>query len=131
MNKTDWPYEDIVDLPHHVSKSHAPMPMIKRAAQFAPFAALSGYDDAVAETARLTDTMAFLPDDVVAELNRKITEALERQAVVAITYFIPDEKKAGGRYAVAEGRIKKADMGEIVLENGLKIEMERVVQADV
>ena len=67
-----WPYEDIVNLPHHVSDTHTPMPMIKRAAQFAPFAALTGYDDAVEETARLTDAMIELSDEQVAELNRKL-----------------------------------------------------------
>ena len=73
-----WPYEDIVNLPHHVSIRHTPMPMNKRAAQFAPFAALTGYEDAVAETARLTDNRIVLTEDAAQDLNRKITYALEQ-----------------------------------------------------
>ena len=74
MSAAEWPYEDIMNLPHHVSARHAPMPMIKRAAQFAPFSALAGYDDAIAETARLTaercdgeaerPALVEVPDDV-------------------------------------------------------------------
>ncbi|MBR2528744.1 MAG: hypothetical protein IKE58_09790 [Blautia sp.] len=116
-----WPYEDIVDLPHHVSKKHPQMPMIKRAAQFAPFAALTGYEDAVEETARLTEEKVELEDSAADELNRKIHEAVRSGGRVTITYFVPDKKKSGGAYVKAAGRIKKAEMGRIVMGDGLSI----------
>ena len=122
----EWPYEDIVNLPHHVSKKHPQMPMIKRAAQFAPFAALTGYDDALEETARLTDEMVELENSAVDELNRKINEAVRSGGRVTVTYFSPDKKKAGGTYIKADGRIKKAGMGRIVMNDGLSITAENI-----
>ena len=122
----EWPYEDIVNLPHHVSKKHPQMPMIKRAAQFAPFAALAGYDDAVEETARLTDEMVELEDSAVDELHRKINEALCSGGEVTVTYFVPDTKKSGGRYVRTAGLIKKAGMGRIVMNDGLSIPVESI-----
>ncbi len=118
---TDWPYEDIVDLPHHVSKTHPQMAMIKRAAQFAPFAALTGYGDAVTETARLTDDRIEMSETALEELNRRITEAVAGQRTVSVTYFVPDQKKAGGSYRTVTGRIRKMEMGEIVLDDGMRI----------
>ena len=103
-NTGGWPYEAIVNLPHHVSARHPPMPIAKRAAQFAPFAALTGYDDAVAETARLTDEQVDLTEEAVSELGRQINEA-----------------KAGGVYLETTGKIKKIESGEIVLEDGRRI----------
>ena len=122
----EWPYEDIVNLPHHVSGKHPRMPMIKRAAQFAPFAALTGYDDAVEETARLTDEMIELEEGAVDELNRKINEAVHSGGRVVVTYFAPDKKKSGGAYIKASGRIKKAGMGRIVMNDGLSIIAENI-----
>ena len=129
----EWPYEDIVNLTHHVSKKHPQMPMIKRAAQFAPFAALTGYDDAVEETARLTDEMVELEEGAVDELNRKINEAVHSGGRVVVTYFAPDKKKSGGAYIKASGRIKKAGMGRIVMDDGLSIpagNIREIEQAD-
>lgn len=127
-----WPYEDIVNLPHHVSDTHAPMPMEKRAAQFAPFAALTGYEDAVEETARLTDEKIMLSETEIDELNRRIRDAISEKRRITIRYFVPDEKKSGGSYETVSGRIKKTESGEIVLENGLRIPAEDVagVQED-
>ena len=122
-NTAGWPYEDIVNLPHHVSGRHTPMPMIKRAAQFAPFAALTGHEDAVAETARLTE-------DAAQELNREITDALAGGLEIRIVHFVPDEKKAGGSYRETAGKIRKIEMGEIVLEDGQRIPAGDVVKAE-
>lgn len=116
-----WPYEDIVNLPHHVSKKHPQMPMIKRAAQFAPFAALTGYDDAVEEAARLTEEMAELEEGAVDELDRRINEAVHSGGRVTVTYFVPDKNKSGGAYVRMTGRIKKTGMGGIVMDDGLSI----------
>ncbi len=125
---TGWPYEDIVNLPHHVSGKHAPMPLDKRAAQFAPFAALTGYEDAISETARLTDELIFLPEEAADELGRKIAEAMEQRTEIVIRYFVPDSKKAGGQYVEAAGKVKKAELGQVTLENGPTIDMGLIVE---
>ena len=125
----NWPYEDIVNLPHHVSGRHASMPLIKRAAQFAPFAALTGYDDAIAETARLTDDRIVVTEDAARELNRRITYALEHGLELRIVHFIPDERKAGGSYRETTGKIRKIEMGIIVLEDGQRIPTADVIEA--
>ena len=116
-----WPYEDIVDLPHPVSKKRPQMPLQKRAAQFAPFAALTGYEAVVEETARLTDEKVELEDGAVEELNRKLKEAVDLGKRVTVTYFVPDKKKAGGAYVKATGRIKDARMGRILMDDGVSI----------
>jgi len=126
MSEKPWPYEDIVNQPHHVSKKHPPMEMIKRAAQFAPFAALTGYGDAVEETARLTNDKAVLAEDTLAEMDRKVSDALILGNEVTITYFIPDERKDGGRYDTAKGKIIKAEMGMICLDDGTKINADSI-----
>ena len=128
-DKGEWPYEDIVGLPHHVSSTHIPMPMIKRAAQFAPFAALTGYGDAVAETARLTDDRMDLTEDAVNELNRQIYEASASGREIRIVYFVPDDRKAGGAYMEVKGKIRKIEPGEIILEDGSRIRTEDIVDA--
>ena len=125
--KKPWPYEDIVNLPHHVSKKHPPMPMINRAAQFAPFAALTGYDDAVRESARLTDEMITLDETAVIDLNRKLNDAAVGRHEICLRYFVPDEKKQGGSYQVAQGCIRKIESGMIILSSGEKIPVGRIV----
>ena len=121
-----WPYEDIVNLPHHVSKKHPPMPMAKRAAQFAPFAALTGYGDAVTETARFTDNMVTLDESAIDELEWKLREAVMMDKDITITYFVPDEKKDGGSYVSVSGRIHKIENGMIVMDSGVRIPFERI-----
>ena len=128
-HKNEWPYEDIVNLPHHVSSVHMPMPIIKRAAQFAPFAALTGYDDAVAETARLTDDRVDLTEDAVNELSRRIHEAFASGREIRIIHFVPDDRKDGGAYVEITGKIRKIEAGEIILEDGSRIQTEDVVDA--
>ena len=109
------PYDDIIELPHHVSAKHPNMPMLDRAAQFSPFAALVGYDDAILETTRLTDEKTVLSEESKEELNQKlqiISEHLNDDPEVSITYFLPDTKKAGGAYVTATGYVNKIDLLE-------------------
>ena len=106
-------YSDMLDLPHHVSTRHAHLPMESRAAQFSPFAALTGYGDAIDETARLTDPLAQLDDDRKAELDEKLR--LLRNALpqaVRITHFVPDARKAGGAYRTDAVTVRKIDAVE-------------------
>lgn len=106
------PYEDIINLPHPTSTKYPRMSMINRAAQFSPFAALSGYDAAIQETARLTDQRILLDDHAKAALDEKLrllVEAINEQPEAAITYFLPDKKKTGGEYITIAGRVKRID----------------------
>ena len=103
-------YDDIINMPHHKSKTRKPMPVENRAAQFAPFAALTGYDDAVKETARLTDSRAELDETVKAEINAVliyIAQHPEQKPEVKITYFRPDDKKTGGAYITVSGVVSE------------------------
>ena len=112
MSNAESQYADIINLPHHVSKKRAQMNLIDRAASFAPFAALTGYDDAVKETARLTDTKLELDENTKEILNDKLQIVLEMNSddlPVSITYFVPDKKKTGGAYVVKTGTIKRYD----------------------
>lgn len=125
-------YDDIIDLPHHVSSSHPHMPMIDRAAQFMPFRALTGYEDAVHETARLTDERMELTEDEKLRLNATLQELVDRIAdrpEVTVTYFQPDTRKAGGAYVCVTGQIEKIniDKGALVLTGGKRILIEEVV----
>ena len=125
------PYEDIIHLPHHVSSSHPHMPRKDRAAQFAPFAALTGHAAAIAETARLTDRKMELDEDTRAELDRRqaiLLEHIDQQPEVTVTWFAPDEKKDGGAYVTTTGRLKKIDQVEriLVLTDGTRIPLEDV-----
>lgn len=120
------PYDDMIYLPRHVSPKHPPMPLADRAAQFSPFAALSGYEDAIRETARLTGERAVLEEEQQAALDRRLRFALEHIAErreLSVTYFQPDTKKSGGAYVTAAGVLKKIDRnrGEVVLEDGRRI----------
>ena len=104
-------YNDIINLPRPKSK-HEPMPMSDRAAQFSPFAALTGYEDAIGETARLTDARVELGESAVEELERKLKNLASRLAdrpTASITYFIPDERKDGGAYVTYTGTLKSID----------------------
>lgn len=106
------PYDDIINLPHHVSRTRPQMPRADRAAQFAPFSALVGYGAALVETARLTDRRIELEEDDRAALDRKQQELLERigeRPEVAITWFVPDARKDGGQYITTVGRLKRID----------------------
>lgn len=102
-------YEELLHLPHHVSSIHPQMSRIERAAQFAPFAALAGYADAVRETARQTQPRIELDEYEQAELDHRLSQALETYTTVRITYFVPDCRKNGGSYASIIGIIRKID----------------------
>lgn len=125
-------YDSIINLPHHVSPTRPKMSLLDRAAQFAPFAALNGYDDAVKETARLTDGEAVLDDGQIARLNERlmiISENLPTESEVEITYFVPDEKKSGGKYLTAFGVVKKILEFEhlVVMHGGEQIPISRII----
>ena len=112
MNKN---YDDIINLPHHVSKKRPQMSIEQRSAQFAPFAALTGYDEAVKETARRTDRRIELEEGQKEILNNKllyILENIESKPEITFTYFLPDNKKSGGKYIDKTGIVRKIDMIE-------------------
>ena len=128
-------YNEIMGLPHHVSKTRPQMPMSDRAAQFAPFAALTGYDAAIKETGRLTDERIELDVEVLSALDMKyqlLMEALDEAPEVTITYFRPDERKAGGKFVSAVGAVKKIDDFErrITMRDGTRIPMDDVLSID-
>ena len=112
MENISHKYDDIISLPHHVSKKHPQMSLHDRAAQFSPFAALTGHKAAINETARLTDEKQILSEDVIAKLNEQlnlIKENIGTNPIVTITYFVPDDKKSGGAYISYTGVVKKID----------------------
>ena len=125
-------YDDIIKLPHHVSKRHPQMSIMARSAQFAPFAALSGYDEAVKETARLTDKRLEIDDGLKSILNNKLQYILENINInpeVVFTYFVYDKKKTGGKYIEKIGIVKKIDLIEkyIQLTDKSKIPIEEII----
>ena len=128
-------YDEIMGLPHHISKTRPQMPMSDRAAQFAPFAALTGYDAAIKETGRLTDERIELDVEALSALDMKyqlLMEALDEAPEVTITYFRPDERKAGGKYVSAVGAVKKIDDFErrITMRDGTRIPTDDVLSID-
>ena len=105
-------YDDIINLPHHVSAVHPQMSMMNRAAQFAPFAALTGHAAAIEETARLTDSQMELADEDSEVLNQKMAylrEVISSHPKISVTYFEPDRKKSGGAYKTIEGELQNID----------------------
>lgn len=108
----DHKYDDIINLSHHVSARHPQMPLSDRAAQFSPFAALTGHDAAIRETARLTDAFAELDEGRKAEIDEQLQWIKENQSQkpeIEIVYFHPDLTKSGGAYMTFRGRVKKVD----------------------
>ena len=125
-------YDDIINLPHHVSPTRKRMSMHDRAAQFAPFAALVGYDDAVAEIARLTEARPELDAQEQWAINERlayIADHIHEQPEVRIQYFVPDEYKSGGAIVEVSGKVKKisATDGTIVMADGCKIRLSDIV----
>ncbi len=121
-------YDDIINLPHYEPKHHPRMSMWNRAAQFAPFAALTGYDAAIRESGRFTDGWVGLSESGNEEMNRKmelIVSMLPEHPSVAIEYFVPDEHKAGGSYQTYTGNVRRIDEYEqmMVMTDGKKIEL--------
>lgn len=126
-------YDDIINLTHHVSSKHPRMSLEARSAQFAPFAALTGYDDQVKETARLTNERKELADGLKMILNEKILRIQDKLDVmpeVIITYFVPDLRKKGGEYVTVTGKVKKIDEMKhlIILENKKEIPIQEIIE---
>ena len=129
-------YDDIINLPHHVSPTRPRMSMHDRAAQFAPFAALVGYDDAVAETARLTESRPELDEQEQRAINEclaYIADHIHEQPEVRIKYFVPDDRKSGGAIVVTSGEVQKisATDGTIVMADGCKIRLSEIVDLSI
>ena len=128
-------YDDIIDLPHHVSKLHGHMSMKERAAQFSPFAALTGHSDALDESARLTSKKIELSDDEKNLLDRKLKMVMDctgKETVFSFTYFIPDILKDGGEYKISKGAVHKINLtkGIIYLCDGTIINIEDIINID-
>lgn len=130
-------YEDIIGLPHHVSPKRSPMSMQDRAAQFSPFAALTGFEAAIAETGRITDKKMELDDELRELLDRKqhhLQELIACRPEITVTYFVPDAKKGGGAYIRVSGRLKQVDeyARELILADGMKIPLDDIadIQSD-
>ena len=134
-HKNESDYADIMDRKHHQSATRPHMSMAERAAQFSPFAALTGYDAAIKETGRLTDEKIELDEEALTALDMKyqlLMDALDDAPEVTITFFQPDERKAGGKYVSAVGAVKKIDDFErrITMQDGAKIPMDAVLSID-
>ncbi len=128
-------YEDIISLEHHVSIKHPRMPVADRAAQFSPFAALTGFDAAIWETARLTDEEIELDEYLKVELNAKLLEIsnkLRECPHVLITYFKPDIKKSGGAYIAHKGRVRKIENEKtLIMADGAKIQIDAIIDIEL
>ncbi len=130
------PYDDIIHLPHHVSKTRKRLSAASRAAQFSPFAALTGYDDAIRETARLTDSAGELCEDETARLDgalRYLADHLGEAPEVTVRYFVPDGRKSGGAYVRATGRVRRLDVMEqrLLLTDGTAIPFGRIYDISI
>lgn len=132
QNNDDHRYDDMIDLPHHVSTKHPQMSLYERAAQFSAFKALTGYEDCVTEAARLTGERIDLDDASMSLLNGKVQilqDSIKSRPNITITYFVPDKKKTGGEYVTASGSIKRIDEVErvIIFSDGKVIQIDDVI----
>ena len=128
-------YDDIINLPHHVSKTRPQMPVIDRAAQFAPFAALSGYEAAIKEASRQTCERMEIDDYVKDILSYKlqiISDRIKEYSKISITYFQPDSKKDGGSYQTAGGTVSKIDIEErtVTMTDGVVIPIDEIIRIE-
>lgn len=125
-------YDDIINLPHHESKVHPKMTLYNRSAQFAPFAALTGYDDAIVETTRLTDKRINIDESLKEVINsklQKIESMINEHPLIEVTYFIKDKRKDGGSYTTISGNVKRIDTDNnlIILTNKSKIPISEII----
>ena len=125
-------YDDIIDLPHHESKKHPKMSLEARSAQFAPFAALTGYDETIRETARQTDKRIEIDEELKRILNEKlqlIKKEIYKRPKIIVTYFVPDSKKEGGKYITVTGNVIKIDeyKKKMILENNIEISILEII----
>ena len=128
-------YDDIMNCPRHISSRRVPMPLQDRAAQFAPFAALTGYEAVIRETGRLTQPRAELTESAKAALNEKLQlllRCLHTRPVLAVTFFQEDERKAGGAYITVTGCVKKLDPYEriLIFTDGTWVAIENITQME-
>lgn len=135
VRNEEYMYDDIINLEHHKSKTRKHMPIADRAAQFAPFAALTGHDAAISETARLTGKRIELDEYSKEELNQKllfIHSCIDDGVAAAFTYFEPDEKKSGGKYVTASGLVKKIKEFEkvVIMDDGLEIPVDDIIMIE-
>ncbi len=127
------PYDDMLDLPRPVSRKHPPMPMSKRAAQFLPFAALTGFEAEIEEAARLTEAAPALEEDALLVLDEQLSRLRQRlpeQPEVSLTRFVPDERKAGGRYETLTGQVRRLDEANrtLLLTDGTRVGLDAIVE---
>ena len=133
MEKYIHKYDDIINLPHPTSSRHPRMPLSDRAAQFSPFAALSGHEAAIKETARVTDSKVELSDDMINLLNEKLSIIAENPGSVAtITYFVLDDKKAGGKYVSCSGTVHGVDVygHKVIMEGKTVIAIDQIIEIE-
>lgn len=133
MEKDIHKYDDIINLPHPTSSRHPRMPLSDRAAQFSPFAALSGHEAAIKETARVTDSKVELSDDMINLLNEKLSIIAENPGSVAtITYFVPDDKKSGGKYVSCSGVVRSVDVygHRVIMEDKTVITIDQIIEIE-
>ena len=125
-------YEDIINLPHHISKKYPRMSLEARSAQFAPYAALTGYDEVLAETARITNARIEIDENLKTIIDSKlqiIREKIKNKPQISVVYFVPDLKKNGGKYVTVNGNVKKIDeyRNVLVLDDNTEIEIEEII----
>ena len=130
--KCEYKYGDIINLPHPVSARRAGMSMVDRGAQFSPFAALTGFDAAIEETARLTDCRIELTEGEQAALNEKLCLLAEDTGIkpeITVTFFRPDARKSGGAYISVTSRVKKIDAyaGALIMADGMAVAFEDII----
>lgn len=133
LSKTSSKYDSIIHLPHHVSKTHPPMPISDRAAQFSPFAALTGHDAAIRETARLTTQRMELEEDEQYSINETLQNIVRNQKdrpEISLVYYLPDAKKEGGAYLECIGTVKKVDLYHrvVLMEDSRSIKIDDIIQ---
>ena len=126
-------YDDIINLPHHISKKHPRMSLEARSAQFAPFAALTGYDEVIRETARLTNKRIEINEEMKAIFDEKLLmlkAQIQSKPSITVTYFVPDSKKDGGKYVSVTGKVIKIDeyKQHIILENKIEIPISEIIE---
>ena len=137
--KKTGPYDDIINMPHHVSKKHPRMPVSKRAAQFQPFSALSGYEEAIHEVNRVTDRKIELDElqkEAIDQVLQKIVYMLKLSNVkphISVKYFVPDLSKDGGEYDFVIGQVKKVNayQHELIMESGEIIPIDEILQLEL
>lgn len=133
MNNYNGEYEDIINLPRHISKKHPQMSLEVRSAQFAPFSALTGYDEQIQETSRITNKKKEINEEMKMILDEKlqiIQQEINKKPKITVTYFIPDSKKDGGKYATITGKVIKIDKFKqlIILENKIEIPIKEICE---